>query len=209
MIEEVSVSPEPQTSGKRKREEDGKTESKRAAKRKRSKKPKDIADDALDAEAGVNHAIAHMDSQLLADHVAQRTKRFQKDLSLVELEDIHIPATGIVDTTDFGEQRTMDHLPAYLEKFVGKVTSKNKKNRLEDAAKEKGTPHTLVIAGAGLRAANLTRALRQFQTKEAKIAKLFAKHIKLKEAIEEVKRTRMNIGVGTPQRVIDLLDNGM
>jgi len=209
LIEELSASPEPQTSGKRKREDDSKTESKRAAKRKRSKKPKDIADDALDAETGVNHAISHMESQLLADHIAQRTKRFQKDLSLVELEDLHIPATAIVDTTDFGEQRTMENLPAYLEKYVGKVTSKNKKNRIQDAPKEKGRPHTLVIAGAGLRAADLTRSLRQFQTKESKVAKLFAKHIKLKEAIEEVKKTRMNIGVGTPQRVIDLLDDGM
>jgi len=208
LIEELSASPEPQTSGKRKRQDESKTESKRAAKRKRSKKPKDIEDEALDTEVGVNHAIAHMDSQLLADHIAQRTKRLQKDLSLVELEDLHIPVSAIVDSTEFGKQRTMEHLPAYLEKYVGKVTSKNKKNRLQDAPKEKGTPHTLVIAGAGLRAADLTRSLRQLQTKESKVAKLFAKHIKLKEAIEEVKKTRMNIGVGTPQRVIDLLDDG-
>ena len=40
------------------------------------------------------------------------------------------------------------------------------------------------------------------------MAKLFAKHIKLKEAIETVKKTRINIGVGTPQRIFDLLENG-
>lgn len=85
-----STSPEPQGGAKRKRDEVP-AESKRAAKRRKSKKPKDIADDALDLEAGVNHAIAHMDSQLLADHVAQRTKRFQGDLSLVELDDIRVP----------------------------------------------------------------------------------------------------------------------
>jgi hypothetical protein len=32
-----------------------------------------------------------MDGRLLADYVAQRTKRFGGDLSLVELEDRHIP----------------------------------------------------------------------------------------------------------------------
>ena len=37
---------------------------------------------------------------------------------------------------------------------------------------------------------------------------MFAKHIKLKEAIETVQTMRMGIGVGTPQRVSDLLDNG-
>lgn len=40
------------------------------------------------------------------------------------------------------------------------------------------------------------------------VTKLFAKHIKLKEAIDTVKKTRINIGVGTPQRISDLLDNG-
>ena len=54
----------------------------------------------------------------------------------------------------------------------------------------------------------MTRALRAFQRKDATVAKLFAKHIKLKEAIETCKKLRMNIGVGTPQRIHDLLDNG-
>lgn len=40
------------------------------------------------------------------------------------------------------------------------------------------------------------------------VAKLFAKHIKLKQQIEMVKTARMGMGVGTPQRVIDLLEDG-
>jgi len=203
-----SGSPEPQSGNKRKRDSDSKPESKRAAKRKRSKKPKDIADDALDTEAGLNHAIAHMDSQLLADHVAQRTKRFQSDLSLMELEELQLPSSAIVDTTEYQEPRNLENLPSFLEKHAGKEMSKKKKNRLQDAPQAKGTPHTLVVAGAGLRAANLTRALRGFQTKEAKIAKLFAKHIKLNDAIQDAKKSRMNIGVGTPQRIMELLDDG-
>lgn len=53
-----------------------------------------------------------------------------------------------------------------------------------------------------------TRALRTFQTNEAMVAKLFAKHIKLKNAIEFVKKTRMNFGVGTPSRILDLFSAG-
>ncbi len=79
---------------------------------------------------------------------------------------------------------------------------------MSDAPPEKGQPHTLVIAGSGLRAADLVRSLRKFQGQGALVAKLFAKHIKLKEAVETVKKARINIGVGTPQRVMDLLDNG-
>lgn len=77
----------PQTSNKRKRD----TEGKKSAKRRKLKKPKDVDDEALDVELGVNHAIAHMDSRLMADHMAQRTRRFQPDLSLVEVEERYIP----------------------------------------------------------------------------------------------------------------------
>jgi protein CMS1 len=71
------------------------------------------------------------------------------------------------------------------------------------------------------------RALRQFQNKDSAVAKLFAKHIKLDEARETVKKTRcvelvmsliielrltlsrMGIGIGTPVRLTDLVDSGM
>ena len=74
--------------------------------------------------------------------------------------------------------------------------------------KEKGSPHTLIVAGAGLRAANLTRAMKKFKPKEGLVAKLFAKHIPLKEAVKTVTENRINIGIGTPQRIIDLLQSG-
>lgn len=64
----------------------------RSAKRKRKgKKAAAEADADLDVELGINHAIGRMDSRLIADYVAQKTKRFGSDLSVVELEDVHIP----------------------------------------------------------------------------------------------------------------------
>lgn len=183
-------------------------QSKRAAKRNKSKKPKDVDDAALDLTLGINHAIAHMDPQLTADHVAQRTKRFQPDLSTVELEDTYIPEKAILDTTDFAENRVAEQLEPFLERFAAPRRKKTGGRKLSDAPTQKGMPHTLVVAGAGLRAADLTRALKNFRTKEAMVAKLFAKHIKLQEAVDTAKKTRMNIGVGTPQRLMDLLDQG-
>jgi protein CMS1 len=66
--------------------------------------------------------------------------------------------------------------------------------------------------------------LKQFSTKESKVSKLFAKHIKISEAIDMCKATRyvvlsklfrtktnskrMTFGVGTPKRISDLLDDG-
>lgn len=40
------------------------------------------------------------------------------------------------------------------------------------------------------------------------MAKLFAKHIKMQEAVAELQKTSVNIAVGTPQRVMDLLEHG-
>jgi len=73
---------------KRKREDDSKPE--KAKKRRKSKKPADVDDAALDTDLGVNHALAGMDSRLMADHLARRTKKFNPDLTSVELDEIHI-----------------------------------------------------------------------------------------------------------------------
>ncbi|CAK3790190.1 Hypothetical predicted protein [Lecanosticta acicola] len=213
LIEDLSDSPEPPksktTKRKREPEEDGVEESKKAAKKKKrtKKKPQDVDDEALDSKLGINHAIAHMDSRLMADHIAQRTRRFRPDASLVEIDDVNVSESAIMDTTAFSQERVTEKLPDFLEQFAG-ARRKKKGKKLSDASQEKGAPHTLVVAGAGLRAADLTRALRKFQTKESMVAKLFAKHIKLKEAIETVKKTRIGIGVGTPQRIIDLMEDG-
>jgi protein CMS1 len=81
----------------------------------------------------------------------------------------------------------MDNLAEFIRNFA------DKDEKLENAPKDNGCPHTIVIAASGIRAADLTRGLRDFQSKGkngGKVAKLFAKHIKLSEAIEEMKTTR-------------------
>lgn len=71
--------------------------------------------------------------------------------------------------------------------------------------------------------------MRQFQTKDSAIAKLvsfsgtpsfypsilnpialqFAKHMKIEEQITYLKNKKTGIGVGTPARLADLIENGM
>lgn len=108
----------------------------------------------LDLDAGINTIFTRMDSDLLADHVAAKTKRFGADLSTVELSDLYVPAGAIRDTTSFAEPRVKENLAAFLEAFAG---SEEDKKRLGSAPKEVGAPHTVVVAGAGLRAADLVR----------------------------------------------------
>jgi protein CMS1 len=94
LLERLSASPDLEStetpSKKRKR---GAVENgpKKAAKQRKSKKSKIAEEDELDVESGVNNAFSHMDSQLLADYIAQRTRKYESDLSMIELEDKYIP----------------------------------------------------------------------------------------------------------------------
>lgn len=68
------------------------SESRRSIKKKKKpRKANEDQDETLNLEQGVNTSIAKFDNRLLADFVAQRTKRFDPGLTLVELEDRHIP----------------------------------------------------------------------------------------------------------------------
>lgn len=143
-------------------------------------------------------------------------------------------AAHIQDTSSWQEDRISGNLPSFLEKFARKPEG------LAKPPKKKGAPHTLIVAGAGLRAADLTRAVRKFQSKESIIAKLvstylpscppsqtqcesnvgscltdvatpspqFAKHMKVQEQVQFLKSKSTGIGVGTPARLMELIDNG-
>ncbi|RYP19000.1 hypothetical protein DL765_003583 [Monosporascus sp. GIB2] len=153
---------------KRSRDEDG-------GARKRRRKSAFEEDDLLfDMEAGVNRAIALMDSQLMSDHIAQKTSRFGTDLSPVELSDLYISQHP---------------------------------ERLGEAPKKNGSPHTIIVTGAGLRAADLVRSVRKYQKKGNAIAKLFAKHIKIEESVQFLQSHRTGMAVGTPKRLNDLVEN--
>ena len=41
------------------------------------------------------------------------------------------------------------------------------------------------------------------------MAKLFAKHMKVAEQVEFLKNKKSGIGVGTPARLMELIDNGL
>lgn len=91
LLERLSASPEPKSTkeqlSSKKRKRSSKTEK---TPKNISKKHKSEDNEELDLEAGLNLVFSHMDAQLLADHVAQKTRRFENELSSVELEDKYI-----------------------------------------------------------------------------------------------------------------------
>ncbi|KAM0381733.1 hypothetical protein ACHAPY_004894 [Fusarium culmorum] len=187
---------------------------------KKSKKRKAGApdDELLDTALGVNTLFTKMDNQLLADHLAQKLTRFGSDLSAIEISDMTVSANAIKNTTEWQEPRTLDKFPSFLESVT------ENPELLYKSAKKKGSPHTLIVTGAGLRAADIVRyvdahalevkpltfdrSMRKFQNKDNAIAKLFAKHFKIEEQVKFLGEHRTGISVGTPARLMDLMDNG-
>jgi protein CMS1 len=58
--------------------------------KKKKKTSKVLEEDEFDLSIGINKAFSNMDSQLLADYMAQRTKKYESELSSIELEDRYI-----------------------------------------------------------------------------------------------------------------------
>lgn len=140
-------------SRKRRSQDAGGAAPKKRQRRRRAPREEDGGDDDadIDVAAGVNRAFERMDGQLLADRLAQKTRRFGTDLSQIELSDLYVPAGAVRDTGSWLKPRTRENLPEFLEAFV------EDPEQLASAAEEKGAPHTIVVTGAGLRAAELVR----------------------------------------------------
>lgn len=58
------------------------------------------------------------------------------------------------DTSSWNKPRTLRNLPEYLNQFGRKGTNQNE---LSSAPESSGSPHTLVVTAAGLRAAETAR----------------------------------------------------
>ena len=150
----------------------------------------------------IDPAIAQMSQQMLADHFAKTTRKHYKTSTPLEWEDQYVPSAAFRDTCSFTPERRLEHLPAFLAEIEG-----GKENLIKSVAVAR--PHTLVICPSGIRAADVTRQLRVFRTDDSAIAKLFAKHLKLKDTIAYVRKTSFGFGVGTPGRLKELVESGV
>jgi protein CMS1 len=121
-----------------------------------SSKPKKVVPESLQKrpqpDGDIDESIGHMDPSLLADHIAKKTKRSFRDLSNVELEGKYLSQQIFYDTSNFGSPRDLDNLPSFVEHFS------DSNEDLSYTCEIPASPHTLVIAASGLRAADLTRS---------------------------------------------------
>jgi protein CMS1 len=95
-------------------------------------------------------------------------------------------ARTIKDTSSWTEPRSLDNLSAFLRKQCGKLAP--------TPAKPTGAPHTLVVTASGIRAADMFRSLKaglpKAGVKNPNVAKLFAKHMKVAEQVEHLKKNK-------------------
>ena len=72
------------------------------AKKKRKPGRKAVEEDEIfDVELGLNAAIGRLNNQLLADFIAQKIKKADPDLSIVELEELRIPCMFVMYRTAY------------------------------------------------------------------------------------------------------------
>lgn len=136
----------------------------------------------------------------MADFFAQKIAKHYGDSTSIEQQDMSIPKSWLTDTTDFDESHIASNLSAYLEKFT------NGGRETLSTCEAEASPHTLIIASSGIRVADLVRELRVYNTDTSKVGKFIAKHMKLKENIEYLAKTKVGIAVATPARLKDLIE---
>ena len=144
--------------------------------KKRRKKTMSLIDDNLDSENGISSVLGSLDRYRLADYLTQRTKKFSENLSLAQVEEKRVPGIyerciystwngfmtfqvhAITETASWQRPRILDNLPEFIKEFSSCIGESTK---LPLSLKDTGSPHTVVVTAAGLRAADITRYFHQ------------------------------------------------
>ncbi|CEL52472.1 Protein CMSS1 OS=Danio rerio GN=cmss1 PE=2 SV=1 [Rhizoctonia solani AG-1 IB] len=181
-----SVTPPPVASKKRKRPENSPVEPKQ-------KKQKPVQD--------APRTTMCQPPDALGQHLGRSLAKAFPKMSQLERDDLVIPESSIVDTTTFTLERTDSSLSEFITSTCPTLAS-----RIAQRPKHHAAPTAIVLAGAALRVADLTRAIRPLKGESGgEIAKLFAKHFKLKDHVAHLAKTRVGVAVGTPARISQLL----
>uniref|UniRef100_A0A8C5LQB3 Cms1 ribosomal small subunit homolog n=1 Tax=Leptobrachium leishanense TaxID=445787 RepID=A0A8C5LQB3_9ANUR len=120
-------------------------------------------------------------------------QHFSKTRSVIELEELKLSDSCFVKANDLTHT-----ISSYLNQICPKW-SKLSKNH-----KEKKTVLVLLVCSSAHRVLELIKLINAFRG-DAKILKLFAKHIKIQEQIKRLENNVIHIGVGTPARIKALI----
>lgn len=197
-----------------------------------------------------------------ADYLATKQSASFAKLSELELEELRLRESMLLDTTGFDKPRTVDTLADFVRTCMPSI-AKSVTDAKHPSASQPGRPALIILTGNALRAAELARALRPLgpqlptsaeassnddrstgaakrrkvdkdgpksqgtegkkgEAKESSsssnsnkallggfsVAKLFARHFKLKEHEAWLREHTTPLAAGTPQRVAALIASG-
>lgn len=168
-----------------------------------------------------------------ADYLSSKQKKTFNKLSELELDGFRLRQSMLIDTTAFAPARTEQSLAGFVRQCLPEVVKRVQDDK-DASRKQPGQPLLLVLTGNAQRAADLSRSLRLLyapledasQTKSKGtskgadssekpanasgivVAKLFARHFKLKEHEAWLKDHVSPLATGTPQRVAALISSG-
>lgn len=155
-------------------------ESRKFPKRRKTSKSSHEPHQVVNFKKSCDLAIGRMNSQMLANYIAGQTEKFKIDLSTLELDELAIPGRrndgfstargcfevcrltlhlehAFKDTSQWAGLRVAENLPDFLE--YSSSVSRDYRD-LKEASKAFGTPHTLIVTSSGMRAADLTRFVK-------------------------------------------------
>lgn len=124
--------------------------------------------------------------KLIKDH-------YSGSRSVVELEELNLPDSCFLKANDLTHS-----LSSYLKEICPKWV------KLRKTHNEKKSVLMLIICSSAVRALELIRSLTAFKG-DAKVMKLFAKHIKVQEQVNLLEKRVIHLGVGTPGRIKQLV----
>ncbi|XP_064167049.1 protein CMSS1 [Anguilla rostrata] len=125
--------------------------------------------------------------KLVHDHYSDKR-------SVIEMEELKLPDSCFLASNDLTHS-----LSSYLKEICPKWA---KVQRLHT---EKRSVALLIVCSSALRAIELIKQMTTFKG-EAKVIKLFAKHIKVEEQVKLLDKAVTHIGVGTPGRIKALIE---
>lgn len=172
---------------------------KRSAEKAKARKKRNV-DASKDGENG-QKIVATQSPAVQAEYIKSLQHKVYKDASDLELVELCFSESCFLDTRSYSNKRMANDLPAFITEVAPNLQA-----RLGQRPANKGAPTMLVLSSSALRAAELVRVLRPMSGKKGgEVAKLFAKHFKLEQHAEYLRRTTVSAGVGTTGRIGKLL----
>ncbi|XP_057308466.1 protein CMSS1-like [Hydractinia symbiolongicarpus] len=127
-----------------------------------------------------------------------------KSLTTLEIEDLK-PSNDDWFLDESTSERDTKEMSAYLSNVISDWTDKCVKLTEDDLH---SSPILLIVTLSAIRAVDVLRATSTFRGEKCKTMKLFAKHIKVNEQLERLKTNVVHLGVGTPNRISKLIEEG-